>query len=254
MSLPFLLEIGTEEIPDWMIPGALENLRALFEEALRKGVERRSRGRAGRWDVPSSGSSRRRACPERQADSGDAGNRPVRKLHLVHYNWQDDPAVRQDSRKSRALDAGSTAGLQSHAQRASITVTQRKPPGGRPAKFWPKRCRASSSRSTSRRRCIGPGKNGPRFIRPIRWIVSLLSGAVVPFEIAGVPSGNSTTGHRILGSPTHPGHDRKLRAHAARRRLSCSPPAPDARRSARRSRHFIRIHARIAHSKTRSCT
>ena len=32
MSLPFLLEIGTEEIPDWMIPGALENLRVLFEK------------------------------------------------------------------------------------------------------------------------------------------------------------------------------------------------------------------------------
>ena len=32
MSLPFLLEIGTEEIPDWMIPDALENLRLLFEK------------------------------------------------------------------------------------------------------------------------------------------------------------------------------------------------------------------------------
>src|SRR3954467_2368793 len=32
MSLPFLLEIGTEEIPDWMIPNALENLRLLFEK------------------------------------------------------------------------------------------------------------------------------------------------------------------------------------------------------------------------------
>src|SRR5690348_5578916 len=31
-TLPFLLEIGTEEIPDWMIPGALENLRLLFEK------------------------------------------------------------------------------------------------------------------------------------------------------------------------------------------------------------------------------
>src|SRR5260370_42498894 len=36
MSFPFLLEIGTEEIPDWMIPGALENLRSLFDEALSK--------------------------------------------------------------------------------------------------------------------------------------------------------------------------------------------------------------------------
>src|SRR6202050_4196131 len=32
MSLPFLLEIGAEEIPDWMIPNALENLHLLFEK------------------------------------------------------------------------------------------------------------------------------------------------------------------------------------------------------------------------------
>src|SRR5689334_25162083 len=32
MSVAFLLEIGTEEIPDWMIPNALENLRMLFEK------------------------------------------------------------------------------------------------------------------------------------------------------------------------------------------------------------------------------
>ena len=31
-SLPFLLEIGTEEIPDWMIPAALGSLRVLFEK------------------------------------------------------------------------------------------------------------------------------------------------------------------------------------------------------------------------------
>ena len=36
MSLPFLLEIGTEEIPDWMIPPALENLRELFLDLLAK--------------------------------------------------------------------------------------------------------------------------------------------------------------------------------------------------------------------------
>ena len=35
-GLPFLLEIGAEEIPDWMIPGALENLRTLFEETVAK--------------------------------------------------------------------------------------------------------------------------------------------------------------------------------------------------------------------------
>jgi glycyl-tRNA synthetase beta chain len=36
------------------------------------------------------------------------------------------------------------------------------------------------------------GKNGPRFIRPIRWIVSLLGEETVPFDIAGVRAGNMT--------------------------------------------------------------
>src|SRR5271163_2115089 len=44
MSLPFLLEIGTEEIPDWMIVPALNNLRDMFQalldqQALGGGVE-----------------------------------------------------------------------------------------------------------------------------------------------------------------------------------------------------------------------
>ena len=48
------------------------------------------------------------------------------------------------------------------------------------------------------------GKNGPRFIRPIRWIVALLGDQVIPFEIAGVKSGNVTRGHRILGASSIP--------------------------------------------------
>ena len=40
------------------------------------------------------------------------------------------------------------------------------------------------------------GKSGPRFIRPIRWIVALLGDEVIPFELAGVQSGNVTSGHR----------------------------------------------------------
>src|SRR6202007_2393054 len=43
-------------------------------------------------------------------------------------------------------------------------------------------------------------KNGPRFIRPIRWIVALLGEETVPFELAGVRSGNLTAGHRSLGA------------------------------------------------------
>ena len=48
------------------------------------------------------------------------------------------------------------------------------------------------------------GAHGPRFIRPIRWIVSILNGKVVPFSFAGVNAGNRTDGHRFLGKRNIP--------------------------------------------------
>src|SRR5512141_2297505 len=48
------------------------------------------------------------------------------------------------------------------------------------------------------------GKTGPRFIRPIRWIVALLGDEVIPFELAGVKSGGVTRGHRKLGASSIP--------------------------------------------------
>src|SRR6201987_2838214 len=48
------------------------------------------------------------------------------------------------------------------------------------------------------------GAHGPRFIRPIRWIVAILDGKVVPFSFAGVNAGNRTDGHRFLGKRNIP--------------------------------------------------
>jgi glycyl-tRNA synthetase beta chain len=41
-------------------------------------------------------------------------------------------------------------------------------------------------------------KVGSRWVRPLRSIVCTFDGQVVPFEFAGVKSGNTTTGHRFL--------------------------------------------------------
>jgi glycyl-tRNA synthetase beta chain len=37
-----------------------------------------------------------------------------------------------------------------------------------------------------------------RFVRPLRWLVAMLDGQVVPLEIAGIAAGNASRGHRIL--------------------------------------------------------
>jgi glycyl-tRNA synthetase beta chain len=61
------------------------------------------------------------------------------------------------------------------------------------------------------------GKGGPRFIRPIRWIVALLGEEVVPFELAGVRSDALTGGHRRLGAReivvTTADYEQRLRDH-----------------------------------------
>lgn len=45
------------------------------------------------------------------------------------------------------------------------------------------------------------GYNNLQFIRPIRWLVSLLNDEVVPFKILDVEAGRQTQGHRFLGHP-----------------------------------------------------
>jgi glycyl-tRNA synthetase beta chain len=42
------------------------------------------------------------------------------------------------------------------------------------------------------------GDVGFPFVRPIHWVLALFDGMVVPFEVAGVRSGNTTRGHRFM--------------------------------------------------------
>ena len=44
------------------------------------------------------------------------------------------------------------------------------------------------------------GLDGPRFIRPIRWIVAVLDGKPLRVSVAGIAAGRTTRGHRFLGS------------------------------------------------------
>jgi glycyl-tRNA synthetase beta chain len=42
-------------------------------------------------------------------------------------------------------------------------------------------------------------ETGVRFARPVRWLVALFAGKVVPVEAAGIKAGNRTYGHRVMG-------------------------------------------------------
>jgi glycyl-tRNA synthetase beta chain len=46
--------------------------------------------------------------------------------------------------------------------------------------------------------------DGPRFIRPIRWVVAVLDGKPLKLSVAGIAAGRASRGHRFLGSNAIP--------------------------------------------------
>lgn len=191
MSLPFLLEIGTEEIPDWMIVSALNQLQDHFQSML----DGHSLGGRVAW----TGATPRRLALsaggliERQADTEELVMGPPKSAGAGAAAG----FARKMGVTAAALGTESTAKGEYFSFRKKVTgqaardILAAELPGLILKIQWPKAM-------------YWTAKNGPRFIRPIRWLVALLAGEVVPFEIAGVHSGNITRGHRKLGSSNIP--------------------------------------------------
>jgi glycyl-tRNA synthetase beta chain len=197
VSLPFLLEIGTEEIPDWMIVPALRHLETLFREALE---QNRIGAETVRMDAtPRRLTLRAEGLPERQADSEELVSGPP--VTAAFKDGQPTGAALGFARKMGV----EVAQLERLETPKGEYLAHRKKTAGRSTRdilagalpelilkiYFPKTM-------------YWTGKGGPRFIRPIRWLVALLGGELVPFEVAGVASGDQTAGHRRLGAAQTP--------------------------------------------------
>ena len=218
-----LLEIGGEEIPDWMLAGALEYLGGAIGDLLKQ----HQLGEASdphRCDAAASGGSRRRR------DRAAAGFRRARL----------GPGEKRAARRRRGLreEAGRRARASRNPLRRQSGEVQLRPQDRGPrriAKSLPKHCRQLILKTPFPKTMYWTGKGGARFIRPIRWIVALLDDQVIPFEIADVESGNESSGHRKLGAArfpvTYENYEQKLRenfVHPLRGRApQANPSGPD---------------------------
>lgn len=203
MSLPFLLEIGTEEIPDWMIVSALNQLQDHVQSMLD------GHGLGGRvsW---TDATPRRLALAaegliERQADADELVLGPpksagpgaaagfAKKMRVAVADLGTESTAKGDYYSFKKRVEG----------KASRDILSTELPGIILKLQWPKAMYWTG------------GKTGPRFIRPIRWLVALLGDDVVPFEIAGVAAGSTSRGHRKLGSASIPVTTSNYRASLA---------------------------------------
>jgi len=191
MALDFLLEIGSEEIPDWMIEPALDHLKGAFTKLLAdnklKGAVAWTDATPRRLVVQLSG------LPQGQKDSVETVSGPPKSAgEGAAMGFARKMGVAPDQLETIKSDKG-----EYFCFKRKLTG---KPTGevlaaalpqlilGIP---WPKNM-------------YWLGKGTPRFIRPIRWIVALLGSKIVEFEITGVKSGNTTPGHRRLAKSKKP--------------------------------------------------
>jgi len=191
MSLPFLLEIGTEEVPDWMIIPALNNLQDMFQALL---DQHALGGRVSAVDAtPRRLVLRAEGLLDRQADVEELVMGPSKSAGAgAAAGFAKKMGTTADQLSTHSTAKGEYFAFSKRTPgQATAAVLARELPNLILKIQWPKTM-------------VWNGKGTERFIRPIRWLVALLGDAVVPFEIGGVKSGNATVGHRVLGKPSIP--------------------------------------------------
>ena len=210
----FLLEIGAEEIPDWMIEPALKQLSDDFGKLLAannlagavKAVDASPR-RLTLWAEGLSAG---------QSDGEELVTGPPKSAGAGAANgFAKKQGVTLDALETLTTDKGEYfAYRKKMVGRATGVILAEALPNLILKLYFPKTMNWT-------------GKGGPQFIRPIRWLVALLGNDVVKFEIAGVTSGNVTYGHRRLSKGpipvTYDNYEQSLRenhvlVHAAERR------------------------------------
>src|SRR5208337_1981676 len=190
----FLLEIGTEEIPARMIDGAREELARrvsdlLQRERLAENAEVQAFSTPRRLAVLAAGVSP--AQPDvREQVSGPS-------LKVAYKNGAPTPAAEAFARKlNLPLDALEKISTPKGEYLAATVQRKGRPAAEILAESLPKEIAGIYWAKSMYWR----GKSAERFVRPVRWLVSLLDSDVVPLEFAGIRAGHTSEGHRILSA------------------------------------------------------
>lgn len=186
-----LLEIGTEELPAGVVEGALEQLRDAVTQRLQDA--RIAFGQAETFGTPRRLILAVHDVAERQTDvvrevRGPAAN--------VAFDAQGNPTpaalgfARKQGVEVGALEVVHTP----QGDYVMAKVFERgKPTVEVAAGIFPE-----AIRSLTFPKMMRWGSGNLRFCRPIRWLLALYDGEVVPFELDGIRSGNRSRGHRFL--------------------------------------------------------
>ncbi|MCF6092815.1 glycine--tRNA ligase subunit beta [Microaerobacter geothermalis] len=192
MAKDLLLEIGLEEIPARFVEGAMNQLKEKVTEWLQN--QRIPFGEATAYATPRRLSVLVQTVSEKQEDLDEEAKGPSKKIALDQEgNW--------------------TKAAEGFARGQGVTVNDLyfKEVNGNEYVFVRKRSAGTETKKLlPQLEQVITGMTFPknmrwgsfdlRYVRPIRWLVALFGEEIIPFEIAGVQTGNLSRGHRFLGN------------------------------------------------------
>jgi glycyl-tRNA synthetase beta chain len=188
----FLLEIGCEEIPARMIDAASLDLRERVQKLLDR--ERLSPSQAIAYlDTPRRLAVVASGIPAAQPDVTEQLTGP--SVKVAFKDGQPTPAAHAFAKKAGVDVTKLERVTTPKGEYLAATVTRK----GRGAAdilteflpreinsiYWPKN--------------MYWRRPSERFVRPVRWLVAMLDGEVVPLEFDGIRAGKISRGHRIIG-------------------------------------------------------
>jgi glycyl-tRNA synthetase beta chain len=199
-TLPLLVELGCEEIPARFLDDARDDFGRQMLSALGESRLLPASAEPARWySTPRRLTVWVPAVRERQPDVVEeligppvkVGLDPAGKPTRAAESFAAKNAARVADLVEITTPKGQYLALKNiHRGQAAVDLLPRIIPGVVRSLNFPKSM-------------YWVAKSGPRFVRPIRWILALWGegkqARTIPFEIAGVKAGNVTYGHRILG-------------------------------------------------------
>ncbi|MBW2341663.1 MAG: glycine--tRNA ligase subunit beta [Deltaproteobacteria bacterium] len=191
-----LLEIGTEEIPSEYLEQGLQELKLLTESYLRDNRIEMKEGLA------TFGTPRRlvlvgKAVADRQEDLVQEMTGPPKKAAFDEQGNPTKAALGFAKKQGVSVDELQII----ETPKGQYLYVKRTMPGRHTREIlsetlpeliasipWPKSMRW--------------GHETFSFVRPIHWVLALFNREVIPFEVAGVKSGDKTRGHRFMAPQT----------------------------------------------------
>src|SRR5581483_6770284 len=191
-SAEFLLEIGSEELPYQFVSPALASLAAAAERLLKEQrltfARVRTVGTPRRLTVVIEGLGTKQAAASSEvmgpskAVAFDASGQPTKAA----IGFAAGQQVKVSDLEVRSTPKGEYVfAIKRDPGRPTVAVLTELTPALIASLSFPKAMRWNATKA--------------RFARPVRWLLALYDGKVVPCEFAGIRAGNTTEGHRVLG-------------------------------------------------------